>query len=166
MQVLEKERLLQIYEEEIEAAYAELLDAFMDLLTLGVGDPRSMAGRCGARVAAAHKRCKRGLVFSELVIARDAGLDITPTVAEHVCERLIGRGVDFRKALTFFGTPGRTAAQKSGVVREDMASIEAQLAPQVSLLIYEMSVIRERHKEEYGDRVEAAVKDLQGQLGA
>lgn len=165
MQVLEKERLLQIYEEEIEAAYAELLDAFMNMLTLGVGDPRSMAGRCGARVAAAHKRCKRGLVFSELVIARDAGLDITPTVAEHVCERL-GRGVDFRKALTFFGTPGRTAAQKSGVVQEDMASIEAQLSPQVSLLIYEMTVIRERHKEEYVDRVEAAVKELQGNSGA
>lgn len=47
-----------------------------------------------------------------------------------------------------------------------MASIEAQLSPQVSLLIYEMSVIRERHKEEYGDRVEAAVKELQGTSGA
>lgn len=83
-----------------------------------------------------------------------------------MCERLIGRGVDFRKALTFFGTPGRTAAQKSGVVQEDMASIEAQLSPQVSLLIYEMTVIRERHKEEYVDRVEAAVKELQGNSGA
>lgn len=166
MQILDTERLLQIYEEEIEAAYAELLEAFMNHLTFGIGDPRSMAGRCGARVAAAHKRCKRGLVFSELVTARDAGLDITPTVAEHVFERLIGRGVDFRKALTFFGTPGRTAANKSGVVREDTANIEAKLYPQVSALIYEMSVIRERCKEEYGDRVEAAVKDLQGKTGA
>ena len=47
-----------------------------------------------------------------------------------------------------------------------MASIEAQLSPQVSLLIYEMTVIRERHKEEYVDRVEAAVKELQGNSGA
>lgn len=79
MQVLEKERLLQIYEEEIEAAYAELLDAFMNMLTLGVGDPRSMAGRCGARVAAAHKRCKRGLVFSELVLAWTSPLQLLST---------------------------------------------------------------------------------------
>lgn len=162
MLVLDTERLLQIYEEEIEAAYAELLEAFMNHLTFGIGDTRSMAGRCGARVAAAHKRCKRGLVFSELVTARDAGLDITPIVAEHVCERLIGRGVDFRNALIFFGTPGRTAAEKSSVVREDMASIEAKLSPQVSLLIQEMSVIRERCKEDYGERVEAAIKALEG----
>ncbi|ANC79901.1 hypothetical protein KKK_02275 [Pseudomonas putida B6-2] len=65
MQILDTERLLQIYEEEIEAAYAELFEAFMNHLTFGIGDPRSMAWRCGARVAAAHKRCKRGLVFSE-----------------------------------------------------------------------------------------------------
>ncbi|MGC6373678.1 hypothetical protein [Pseudomonas sp. S2.OTC.A_B10] len=156
MLIDERKSLLETYESEIETAYAELLASFLLYLENGAGEPATMAGRCGAQVAAAHKRCKRGLVFAALATALAEGLDITPTVAEHLCARLIGRGVDFRAALEAFATPGRTAATKSSVRQADLADFEAALAPQIQGLISAMKVIRERHREEYREKVKAA----------
>ena len=153
-----REHLLQVYEQEIEQAYAELLQSFTDYLKEGIGDLRSMAGRCGARVGAAHKRCKRGMVFAALSGAREDGVDITPTVAENLFARLIGRGVDLRAALDEFATPGRTAANKSKVVATDLADFEAGLRPEVHSLISEMKVIRERHRDDYGERAKEAAE--------
>lgn len=158
MYIPERDALLHTYETEVAAAYAELLERFLLNRTQGAEFLRSIAGRCGAQVAAAHKRCKRGLVFAALTAARNGGLDITPTVAEHLCTRLIGRGVDLRAALVTFGTPGRTAATKSTVHQEDLATFEAELAPQVQSLIDEMTLIRERHQDEYKDRARVAMQ--------
>ena len=158
---IDLDRLLQSYEIEVEAAYAELLQRFLFNRDGGVEVLRSIAGKCGARLAAAHKRCKRELMFSVLTAARTSGLDITPTVAEHLCTRLIGRGVDFRAALVTFGTPGRTAATKSKVAMDDLAQFEAELIPQVRELIEEMKVIRERHRDEYKDRAKEAAQNPQ-----
>lgn len=158
MQIPERESLLHIYETEVKAAYDELLERFLFNRSGGVETLRHIAGRCGAQVAAAHKRCKRELMFAALKAARADGLDITPTVAEHLCTRLIGRGVALRAALVTFGTPGRTAATKSTVGQADLADVEAALAPQVQSLIDEMTAIRERYKDEYDDRAREAVK--------
>lgn len=159
MLIPERKNLLERYEVEIERAYVELLKSFLEYLDSGAGDPRTMAGRCGAAVAAAHKRCKRGLVFAALVTAQADGLDITPTVAEHLCARLIGRGVDLRAALKTFGTPGRTAAAKSKIGRADLVEFEAALAPQVHALILDMKAIRERFRDEYAEQAKKAVQE-------
>ena len=156
MYIPERVPLLATYEVQVEAAYRELLEAYIELLETGEGDWRSLIGRCGAQVSAAHKRCKRSLVFAVLERARDGGLDITTTVAENLCLRLIGRGVDLRAALIAFGTPGRTAATKSPVVAADLAELEAELEPEVRSLIDTMAGIRKRHKAEYSAWAEAA----------
>ncbi|HHH9714937.1 hypothetical protein IYR97_22925 (plasmid) [Pseudomonas fulva] len=158
MQTPNRETLLHVYEIEVKAAYDELLERFLFNRSGGVETLRQIAGRCGAQVSAAHKRCKRELVFAALKAARDSGLDITPTVAEHLCTRLIGRGVALRAALESFGTHGRTAATKSTVGQTDLAGLEAELVPQVQSLIDEMTVIRERYKDEYEERAREAVK--------
>lgn len=156
MIISERTNLLETYESEIEAAYVELLESFLAYLEGGAGDLSAMAGRCGAQMAAAHKRCKRGLVFAALATALAEGLDITPTVAKNLCARLIGRGVDFRAALKKFGTPGRTAATKSSVRQADLAGFEAALAPEIQSLISAMKVIRERHRDEYAEKAQTA----------
>ncbi|MCX2694977.1 hypothetical protein OO256_28725 [Pseudomonas sp. DCB_CB] len=162
MQFPDSASLLKSYDADVAAAYAELLQSFIDHHENGVGDLRSMAGRCGAQVAAAHKRCKRGLVFAALSTARADGADITPTVAERICDRLLGRGVDFRFALEAFATPGRTAANKSPVRAGDLVELEAELNHDIHSLIFAMSLIRERHRENYRDSVEAALNAKAG----
>ncbi len=160
MTIPEREPLLQRYDLDVETAYNEMLDSFLKYLKEPVGDVRKIASRCGAQVAAAHKRCKRDLMFAALNKAVAEGVDITPTVAEHMCGRLIGRGVDYRSAMKAFGTPGRTAAVKSPVTAEDLASFEAGMRVEVHSLIVEMTTIRERHKDAYSDRVEAALEGM------
>ncbi|MBD8828999.1 hypothetical protein [Pseudomonas sp. CFBP 13602] len=158
MQISDRASLISAYETEIETAYAELLESFLAYLERGLGDPKAMAGRCGAQVAAAHKRCKRGLLFSALMAAQGIGMDITPTVAEHLCSRLIGRGVDVRAALKAFGTPGRTAADKSTVSPSDLGDLEKQLGPQIQALISDMTAIRERYREAYAEKAKEAAR--------
>jgi hypothetical protein len=161
MQISEYACLLQTYEMEVKAAFDERLQRFLFNHDGGTEILRSIAGQCGARVTAAHKRCKRGLVFAALTATRDDGLDITPTVAKHLCNRLIGRGVDLRAASITFGTPGRTAAMKSSVGRADLITFEAELAPQVQSLIDEMTMIRERYRDEYEERSKEVVRNGQ-----
>ena len=155
-----RDSLLQTYEGDIAFAYNQLLDAFVNHVETGEGDPRSMAGHCGAQVGAAHKRCKRGLVFAALAAARGEGMDITPTVAENLCAALIGRGVDVRAALDAFATPGRTAANKSKVGGADLEQLVAMIGPKVKSLIVEMKIIRERYRDEYKERAREAVEAL------
>ncbi|WP_420170740.1 hypothetical protein ACN99C_26660 (plasmid) [Pseudomonas alloputida] len=154
----DRDALLKTYEADIALAYDQLLEAFVSHVETGEGDPRSMAGRCGAQVGAAHKRCKRGLVFAGLDAMRSEGMDITPTVAENLCTALIGRGVDVRVALDAFATPGRTAANKSKVGGADLEQLVAWLGPKVRSLILEMTIIRERYRDEYAERAKAAVE--------
>lgn len=155
MPIPERDSLLAAYEADVAHAFSDLLVAFRAMLDEEEGDMRSHAGRCGARLAAAHKRCKRGLIFSVLAQAQDHGLDITPTVAEHLCARLIGRGVDFSAALEKFGTPGRTAANKSRTTEADLHGFEEALYPEIMGLVAAMAEIRQRYKDEYESAVSA-----------
>ncbi|QKZ07845.1 hypothetical protein [Pseudomonas eucalypticola] len=165
MEIPERKTLLALYESDISKAYDDLLKAFLDYLADGVGDLRSMAGRCGAQCSAAHKRCKRGLVFAALASAQAEGLDITPTVAEHLCSRLLGRGVDFRAALSSFGTPGRTAANKSATGAADLATLETALSPEIFSLLVAMDGIRDRYRGQYDERAKDAAQAA-GKLAA
>lgn len=161
-QHLEQERLLQQYDREVAAAFKRLLKAFLEHIEKGIGNSHAIAGRCGAECGAAHKRCKRGLVLLALQVEREAGTDITPAVAAHVFERLIGRGVDERAAAEQFATPGRTAADKSTVGAADLAELETHLALQIQGLIDQMTVIRELHREAY--RKEARVQGRKARI--
>jgi len=58
--------LLQLYESDVRSAYADRLDGYRRYLENREGSLRQMASHCGAELGAAHKRCKRDLVFSFL----------------------------------------------------------------------------------------------------
>ncbi|WP_167884683.1 hypothetical protein [Cupriavidus oxalaticus] len=92
---------------------------------------RQAARRCGAMVSAAVKRAKR-----RQIVVRLAGctLDITPTVALRCAQRLLGRGIARRAARAAFGTPGRTASDKSAVTAVHLAALEQELAAELEAL--------------------------------
>ena len=148
-----RDNLLQRYEDDVKSAYANRLEAYRCYLENHQGSLRVIASRCGAELGAAHKRCKRDLVFSQLLIERINGLDITPTLAENLCTSLLGRGVDVRIALSQFATPGRTAANKSKVEPKALDELAAALEPMVESLVMEMKEIRVRYRDDYDERI-------------
>lgn len=158
------QKFLAIYEESIEAAFNNLLKEVLELRKKALpnevhdGLLRVLAGRCGAGCSTAAKLCKRSLVLEALLNAKEQGLDITPTVASHVFERLIGRSVDNRATLAAFAQPGRTAADKSVITAEDLAQLELALANELQALVSEMAAIRGRHHERYKARAKASTK--------
>ncbi|WAH62197.1 hypothetical protein LZ023_40685 (plasmid) [Pseudomonas silvicola] len=155
----DQERLIARYSQEIEAAFVHQMQALLEYLDKGIGKPASIAGRCGAELGAAHKRCKRSLVLMALRAERDRGLDVTPAVAAHCFQRLIGRSIDDRAAAATFATPGRTAADKSRVSADDLAALESTLRAQVRDLIIEMEIIRVDARETYAERTRAAARE-------
>ncbi|WP_223556871.1 hypothetical protein [Pseudomonas sp. BF-R-01] len=158
------QKFLAIYEESIEDAFNKLLKEVLELRKKALpnevhdGLLRVLAGRCGAGCSTAAKLCKRSLVLEALLNAKQEGLDITPTVAGHVFERLIGRSVDNRATLLAFAQAGRTAADKSAVTVEDLAQLEFALTDELQALGNEMAVIRGRHHEHYKARAKANTK--------
>ncbi len=68
---------------------------------------------CAAAVSAAVKRAKRSFVFKRLEALQSDGADLTITNVEHIAREILGRGFDNRAVAEVFGTPGRTAADKS-----------------------------------------------------
>ena len=153
MYIPSRDDLLQLYENDIKSAYADRLDGYRRYLENREGSLRQMASHCGAELGAAHKRCKRDLVFSFLQVERLNGLDITPTLAENLCAKLLGRGVDVRIALEKFATQGRTAANKSKVGPEILDQLEATLEPMVQALVMAMTEIRVRYRDDFDDCV-------------
>jgi hypothetical protein len=158
------EKWLAIYETEIVAAFERLLAEVLELRKHAYSNDvhypllRVLAGRCGAACSAAAKRCKRALVLEALLKAKAERMDITPTVAGHVFERLIGRSVDNRATLSAFAQPGRSAADKSKITAENLAELEAKLIKELRLLVSEMQIIREDRKEDYKAKAEANTK--------
>ncbi|MNC04128.1 hypothetical protein D3C75_515590 [compost metagenome] len=109
----------------------------------------SMTGTCGAACSAATKRVMRAVVLDALEKAKASGLDITPTVAQHVAERLLGRGVDKLSTLGSFATPGRTAADKSKVSAADLVEIEGQIQGELASFAAAMVELKAHHAELY-----------------
>ncbi len=139
------------FEADVRAAYATLTATMLRIGRDSVGravlpkpDVVSQlmllaAARCGADVAAAVKREKRGLVVRSLAASQ---LDITPTVALRSAQRLLGRGIDSRATLGAFATSGRTAANKSLVTAADLAALEQELVVQLATLSDEMDAAK------------------------
>lgn len=96
----------------------------------------------GANIAALSKAAKRHLVISYLYGAKQSGLDITPTVANASAERVMNRGIDKYYLNQYFGTMGRTAAEKSAVTAEDLAQTEAFLKRDLDILEQHMASTR------------------------
>ncbi|BDM64312.1 hypothetical protein NFHSH190041_17640 [Shewanella sp. NFH-SH190041] len=92
---------------------------------------RSAAGKVGAKVSASVKREKRRCVFEALQQAKQQQMDLTPTIVQHMAVRLIGRHFDNKQVIVTFGTPGRTAADKSKLSPRDTIVLEASIKSQL-----------------------------------
>lgn len=150
-----------IYDVSVGAAYADLLDEVKNLKSIGYGPDmfRKLlavaSGKCGAACSAATKHLIRSVAVEHLITAKEAGLDITPTVAQNMFKRLLGRGVDCREMLFCFATPGRTAANKSTVTADDMATIENHIHASLKSTFEKMADIKLRHRTTYRAAVDA-----------
>ena len=143
-----RSKILQGYKTHVTAAYKELALQINNLKKKDLDKMafdkavRAAAGRCGALCSAAIKRASRDHLIALLLEHKGKGLDITPTVAQHVCDRVLGRGVDTRKTLEAFATPGRTAADKSTLGAADLVEIEQALGAQVGTIRDAAQVIK------------------------
>lgn len=148
-------KLLAEYSKSVGKAYRELAKFVKELRKdqlPPVEFRKIMAiatGTCGAACSAASKRLMRAVVLDGLEKAKTTGLDITPTVAQHVAERILGRGVDKLSTLEVFATPGRTAANKSQVSAADLVEIENQIKSELDSIADAMVEIKAEHAEIY-----------------
>ena len=147
--------LLASYSKDVGKAYRELAAFVKDLRKdqLPQTEYRKImaivSGTCGAACSAASKRLFRSVVLDGLEKAKASGLDITPAVAQHSCERLLGRGVSELSTLESFSTPGRTAENKSRVSAADMADIETAILADLESVAEAMVEIKLHHKAIY-----------------
>ena len=143
-----RSKILQAYKASVTDAYKELALKINKLKKSDLDKMdfdkavRAAAGRCGALCSAAIKRASRDHLIALLLAHKGKGLDITPTVAQRVCDRVLGRGVDTRKTLEAFATPGRTAADKSTLGAADLVEIEQALGAQVGTIRDAAQVIK------------------------
>lgn len=141
-------KLLKEYKADVSAAYNELSLSINELRDKNLEKMlfdkavKRIAARCGAHCSAAIKRTHRGLVVGLLLEQKNKGLDVTPTVAQHVCDRILGRGVDTRSTLETFATPGRTAADKSALTAADLVAIEARIGAELQALALEAGKVK------------------------
>lgn len=117
---------------------------------------RQAAARCGANVAAAVKREKRRLLLEGLLATRQAGVDITPAVAQGTARRLLGRGLDPRATAKLFATLGRTAANKSNVTADDLVQLENELHQRLASLLLAIEQAKNQAGEHWFHSVERA----------
>lgn len=145
------------YDSSVSQAYDDLLrhiEVFVDPSSdSSYKEMRRLTGVCGQKCGAAAKRFKRAIVIDALEVERTKGRDITPSVARHFFEKLIGRGVDDRALIRIFGTPGRTAADKTNLKAEDLADIEAQLLADLKAAQVAMTAIRKRYSDAFALKV-------------
>ncbi|WP_134019326.1 hypothetical protein [Modicisalibacter xianhensis] len=155
--------IVKRYDEALKAAYDRYLQDMklagrnslgqMEQLAMIDGsleeEMKRASSRLGAAVGAASKRATREAIFTALELARGNGLDITPTVALHVAERVMGRGVSMRAATARFGTPGRTAADKSATSAVDLVELEQQIRNELKTLNRLLNESREEHRLEW-----------------
>ncbi len=142
------------YDRAVKRAYDELLADMRDIiegpdLDSNFKEMRRITGICGQKCGAAAKRYKRAVVLDELTHQAKLGQDITPTVAGHFFENLIGRGVDGRKLIEVFGKPGRTAADKTDLTAADLSGLEAVLGARLKEAQVTMASIRKMYADEY-----------------
>lgn len=105
-----KKKLFDIYEDKIEQIYS-----------LKIKSPVR-----GALITALNKATKREFIIN--VIKNDMNdLDVTTTAATQIIKRIMGRGVSNKYLLEEFGTPKRTASNKSEIFTMDLKNYEDKI---------------------------------------
>ncbi|MEZ8028569.1 hypothetical protein [Enterovibrio norvegicus] len=128
------------FKEAVSLAYqkyqAELEHALCDCDTEEEFKNRSRiaAKRRGSEIVAGKKNAIKEMLIALLVRCKCDGLDITPTVAKYSIKRVLGRSVGARSLQQSFGTPGRTASDKSRVRENDLAEIEKEMKTELICL--------------------------------
>ena len=147
------DQIVEAYRADVVAAYRDAAE-FRRLKAITDDDDAIFRGfqRMAALIGAATKRAKRAAVLDQLLQAKARGLDITPTVAAHAFERILGRGVSNRVLLKSFGTEGRTASEKSRVGEAQLADVEAFCVAQLAQLEAALKAVRADIKDEYSDK--------------
>lgn len=175
------QREIARYDTVARDAYAEYAEALastgrspsgrMDPVAMENGamleEVRRVGGRLGAKLSAASKAAMRSTLFAALEEARREGADVTPTVALHAAERVIGRGVSMRAANAAFGRPGRTAADKTSLEPAELAELEAKVRQEIQHLRDELGRIRDHHRQRWRDspQRDALLQEWRAALG-
>lgn len=107
---------------------------------------RVEAAMCGQRVGACGKAARRDHLIAGLLAERAAGVDITPTVALHVIEKILGKGSDWRVLLQAFAESKRTAARKSDASIDEIA---ARAGVGIDDFVEEMRSIYKKERSEH-----------------
>lgn len=110
---------------------------------------QTVSARLGARCGASVKRAKRQLLQLALQTAQHQGLDITPWIANRCAERLLHRGISMRWANEHFGTPGRTAKDKSSTSPADLEQLESLVRRDLAELMQQILRIKAAHRESW-----------------
>ncbi|MHD0650918.1 hypothetical protein ACYPKM_35305 [Pseudomonas aeruginosa] len=148
---------LAMYARRVKTAYEtltrqvlELRESSMDA-DLRADANRSNIGRCGAECSAAKKSAQAETIISRVLAAKRRGLDITPTVALRLSERLLGRGVNMHVLLEHLATPGRTAADRSALTADspELQALEQDLRSELENLGEAMKSVIEANKTQY-----------------
>lgn len=113
------------------------------------GDPvmptspdKTARAKAAQLIGAASKRALRRYVVEGLDGAKAEGQDVTPAIAQHVCHQIVGRGVKREFLSSRFGTPGRTAADKSKLTLNQLQELLDWLEEGLDELKAAMKAIR------------------------
>lgn len=102
-------------------------------------------------IGAASKRALRRYVVEGLDGAKAEGQDVTPAIAQHVCHKIVGRGVQREFLAERYSTPGRTAADKSKLTLAELDDLLAWLEDGLDDLKAAMQAIRRGAKVQLDD---------------
>ncbi len=174
------EQAYDIYKESIQHVFAEKIRLFrmFDTNRLSETEYGYRIHQLGAFAAAKSKEAKRHFVLGVLTEARQsglgnlkqaissnlpvlhheitaAGLDITPTLANNFAKELLGRGFDRVVLNTTFGTPGRTAADKTRVTTADLDDLKQVCQKGLAALETRVSELRAHYRVLYEMRKKA-----------
>lgn len=145
------EGVIRVYQDEVQAIYEEIRQQ-VRFTGAGSQERHKVFQRLAALISAATKRAKRTLVLEYLFQAKGSGLDITITVARHSVGRVLGRNVSRSEVIQKFGSPGRTASDKSEVGADDLACVEKEIVERLNVLQAAMRHVREALRHEYQDK--------------
>jgi curved DNA-binding protein CbpA len=174
------EQAYDIYKASIRHVFAEKIRLFRMFETNRLGETEYgyRIHQLGAYAAAKSKEAKRCFVIGVLAEARKSGLgnlkqaigtnmpvinhetaaiglDITPTLANHFAKEVLGRGFDLSVLNAAFGTPGRTAANKTTVTTADMDDLKQVCQKGLAALEARVSELRAHYRVLYEMRKKA-----------
>lgn len=174
------EQAYDIYKASIRHVFAEKIRLFRMFNTNRLSETEYgyRIHQLGAYAAAKSKEAKRHFVLGVLTEARESGLrhlkqaignnlpalnheitavglDITPTLANNFAKEVLGRGFDRAVLNTAFGTPGRTAANKTNVTTADMDDLKKVCHKGLTALETRVSELRAHYRVLYEMRKKA-----------